>query len=77
MVLQASGANVPGVGIAPGVTTETPTKVLCLTEVFLEYADTAGSAMARNALSGRKFGGNVVSAVYYPEDKYFNRDYNA
>ncbi|KAF8391370.1 hypothetical protein HHK36_023674 [Tetracentron sinense] len=127
MVLQASGANVPGVGIAPGATTETPTKVLCLTEVitadelrddeeyeeilddmreegrkfgtlvnvviprpnpngewtsgagkvFLEYADTAGSAMARNALSGRKFGGNVVSAVYYPEDKYFNRDYNA
>ncbi|KAF8413906.1 hypothetical protein HHK36_001902 [Tetracentron sinense] len=127
MVLQAGGANVPGVGIAPGLAIETPTKVLCLTEVitadelrddeeyeeilddmrqeggkfgdlvnvviprpnlngewtsgvgkvFLEYADTLGSAVARNALSGRKFGGNVVSAVYYPEDKYFNRDYDA
>lgn len=46
-------------------------------QVFLEYSDTAGSSSARNALSGRKFGGNVVSAVYYPEDKYYDGDYGA
>lgn len=46
-------------------------------QVFLEYSDTSGCSSARNALSGRKFGGNVVSAVYYPEDKYYDRDYGA
>ncbi|KAF8409289.1 hypothetical protein HHK36_005363 [Tetracentron sinense] len=126
MFLQAGGANVLGLGIAPAAAAETPTKVLCLTEVvtadelrndedyeeiledmkeeggkfgalvnvviprpnpngdwtpgigkvFLEYIETAGSANAKNALRGRSFGGNVVSAVYYPEDKYFNREYN-
>ncbi|OVA00566.1 RNA recognition motif domain [Macleaya cordata] len=48
-----------------------------LGKVFLEYADNAGSAKAKAALHGRKFGGNDVMAVYYPEDKYFNRDYGA
>ncbi|KAB1221928.1 Splicing factor U2af large subunit A [Morella rubra] len=46
-------------------------------KVFLEYSDTAGCANARNALNGRKFGGNVVNAFYYPEDKYHSRDYGA
>ncbi|XP_022845682.1 splicing factor U2af large subunit B-like isoform X2 [Olea europaea var. sylvestris] len=46
-----------------------------LGKVFLEYSDTAGCSKARAALSGRKFGGNTVSAVYYPEDKYYDRDY--
>ncbi|GAV74428.1 RRM_1 domain-containing protein/RRM_5 domain-containing protein/RRM_6 domain-containing protein [Cephalotus follicularis] len=46
-------------------------------KVFLEYADTLGCSNARNALSGRKFGGNTVSASYYPEEKYYNRDYSA
>ncbi|XP_075666483.1 splicing factor U2af large subunit A-like isoform X2 [Castanea sativa] len=46
-------------------------------KVFLEYSDISGCANARNALNGRKFGGNVVSAVYYPEDKYYIKDYGA
>lgn len=44
-------------------------------KVFLEYADTAGSYKAKTALNGRKFGGNVVTAIYYPEDKFSDRDY--
>jgi splicing factor U2AF subunit len=43
--------------------------------VFLEYSDTSSCANARNALNGRKFGGNTVNASYYPEDKYHNGDY--
>ncbi|GAY34464.1 hypothetical protein CUMW_011590 [Citrus unshiu] len=46
-------------------------------KVFLEYYDAVGCATAKNALSGRKFGGNTVNAFYYPEDKYFNKDYSA
>lgn len=46
-------------------------------QVFLEYYDAVGCATAKNALSGRKFGGNTVNAFYYPEDKYFNKDYSA
>lgn len=43
----------------------------------MEYADTNSCAKAKDALGGRKFGGNVVTAVYYPEDKYFDNDYGA
>lgn len=39
-------------------------------KVFVEYANTQSSAKARASLNGRKFGGNVVVAVYYPEDKF-------
>ncbi|KAF9672327.1 hypothetical protein SADUNF_Sadunf11G0029800 [Salix dunnii] len=46
-------------------------------KVFLEYSDTSSCANARNALNGRKFGGNTVNASYYPEDKYNNGDYGA
>ncbi|KAK1265762.1 Splicing factor U2af large subunit B [Acorus gramineus] len=120
MVLQASGAPLPGIGMMPSTNTEIPTKVLCLTEVtsadelmndedyqdilddmtgecekfgplenvviprpnpsgeptpgvgkvFLQYMDTASSARAKAALHGRKFDSNVVTAVYYPEDKF-------
>ncbi|KAK3018851.1 hypothetical protein RJ639_004416 [Escallonia herrerae] len=127
MALQVGGINLPGIGLGPMAPAETPTKILCLTEVvnaddladdeeyeeiledmreeggkfgdltnvviprpnpngeqvqglgkvFLEYVDIAGCSSARDALSGRKFGGNVVTAVYYPEDKYFNREYGA
>ncbi|XP_020525056.1 splicing factor U2af large subunit B isoform X7 [Amborella trichopoda] len=48
-----------------------------LGKVFLEYVDPAGAARARTALNGRKFGGNVVIAVYYPEDKFSNGEYDA
>ncbi|KAI7989597.1 Splicing factor U2af large subunit B [Camellia lanceoleosa] len=34
MALQASGVSLPGIGIGPIASTETPTKVLCLTEVI-------------------------------------------
>ncbi|KAL6544790.1 hypothetical protein OROMI_023652 [Orobanche minor] len=46
-------------------------------KVFLEYSDTAGCTKAKSALRGRKFGGNTVAALYYPEDKYYGGDYTA
>ncbi|XP_059435958.1 splicing factor U2af large subunit B-like isoform X2 [Corylus avellana] len=46
-------------------------------KVFLEYSDIIGCANARNALNGRKFGGNAVNAFYYSEDKFKTRDYGA
>nr|XP_012568737.1 splicing factor U2af large subunit B-like isoform X2 [Cicer arietinum] len=45
-------------------------------KVFLEYSDCAGCLAAKNALNGRKFGGNIVTAVYYPEEKYHSMDYD-
>ncbi|CAA7393646.1 unnamed protein product [Spirodela intermedia] len=39
-------------------------------KVFLEYVDTDGSSKAKMSLNGRKFGGNHVIAVYYPEDRF-------
>ncbi|PWA78754.1 hypothetical protein CTI12_AA212360 [Artemisia annua] len=48
-----------------------------LGKVFLEYADTNACAKAKESLGGRKFGGNVVTAVYYPEDRFFENDYGA
>ncbi|KAF9611478.1 hypothetical protein IFM89_032448 [Coptis chinensis] len=45
-------------------------------KVFLEYSDTDGAAKARQGLNGRKFDGNVVVAVYYPEDKFSEGDYD-
>ncbi|XP_068645441.1 splicing factor U2af large subunit A-like isoform X2 [Aristolochia californica] len=44
-------------------------------KVFMEYADASGSAQAKAALDGRKFGGKVVTAVYFPEDKFYRREY--
>lgn len=35
MALQVGGVNLPGVGMGPMAPAETPTKVLCLTEVYL------------------------------------------
>ncbi|RZC50936.1 hypothetical protein C5167_019362 [Papaver somniferum] len=46
-------------------------------KVFLEYVDTTSSAKAKLALDGRKFGGNEVKAVYYPEDKFSVGHYEA
>ncbi|RYQ82440.1 hypothetical protein Ahy_B10g101027 isoform D [Arachis hypogaea] len=46
-------------------------------KVFLEYSDNAGCSAAKNALHGRKFGGNVVTAVYYSEEKYHDAARNA
>ncbi|CAN4084037.1 unnamed protein product [Withania somnifera] len=48
-----------------------------LGKVFLEYSDTVGCTKAKAALGGRKFGGNTAVAIYYPEDKYYDKDYAA
>lgn len=44
-------------------------------KVFLEYSDTLGCTKAKAALGGRKFGGNTIVAIYYPEDKFYKKDY--
>ncbi|KAE9620140.1 putative RNA recognition motif domain, U2 snRNP auxilliary factor, large subunit, splicing factor [Lupinus albus] len=44
-------------------------------KVFLEYADTDGATKAFTGLNGRKFGGNQVQAVFYPENKFAQGDY--
>ncbi|THU63115.1 hypothetical protein C4D60_Mb01t12330 [Musa balbisiana] len=46
-------------------------------KVFLEYENVADSARAKIALHGRRFGGNVVSATYYSEEKFSTGDYDA
>ncbi|KAJ4913892.1 Splicing factor U2af large subunit A [Raphanus sativus] len=48
-----------------------------LGKVFLKYGDTDGSSRARSGMNGRKFGGNQVVAVFYPEDKFEQGDYGA
>ena len=48
-----------------------------LGKVFLHYSDLAGSAKARMALHGRKFGGNPVVAVFYPEALFLEGQYGA
>ncbi|CAA7022177.1 unnamed protein product [Microthlaspi erraticum] len=45
-------------------------------KVFLEYAETESSTRARTGMNGRKFGGNEVVAVFYPEDKFEQGDYS-
>lgn len=45
--------------------------------MFLEYSDSSSCASAKDALGGRKFAGNTVTAVYYAEDKFYNGDYGA
>ena len=45
-------------------------------QVFLEYADTDSSSKARGGMNGRKFGGNQVVAVFYPENKFAEGDYD-
>ncbi|CAA7035789.1 unnamed protein product [Microthlaspi erraticum] len=48
-----------------------------LGKVFLKYAETESSSRARTGMNGRKFGGNEVVAVFYPEDKFEQGDYGA
>ncbi|XP_057823616.2 splicing factor U2af large subunit B isoform X2 [Cryptomeria japonica] len=45
-------------------------------KVFVQFSDTQSSEKAKFALSGRKFGGNTVVAVYYPEDKFRRGEYD-
>lgn len=46
-------------------------------QVFLEYADVDGATKARTGLNGRKFDGNQVVAVFYPENKFSQGEYDA
>lgn len=48
-----------------------------LYQVFLEYADIDSATKARAGLNGRKFGGNQVMAVFYPENKFAQGEYDA
>ncbi|XP_022960291.1 splicing factor U2af large subunit B-like isoform X7 [Cucurbita moschata] len=45
-------------------------------KVFLEYADIDSATKARAGLNGRKFGGNQVVAVFYPENKFAQGEYD-
>ncbi|GMP28275.1 hypothetical protein CsSME_00003894 [Camellia sinensis var. sinensis] len=45
-------------------------------KVFLEYADVESATRARQGLNGRKFGGNQVVAVFYPENKFSEGEYD-
>ncbi|KZV25368.1 hypothetical protein F511_07252 [Dorcoceras hygrometricum] len=45
-------------------------------KVFLEYEDIEGASKARQGLHGRKFGGKEVVAVFYPENKFSEGEYD-
>ncbi|RAL49214.1 unnamed protein product [Cuscuta campestris] len=45
-------------------------------KVFLEYADVDSATNARQRLNGRKFGGNEVVAIFYPENKFSQGEYD-
>ncbi|KAJ7298801.1 hypothetical protein O6H91_03G080700 [Diphasiastrum complanatum] len=45
-------------------------------KVFVEYSDTVAAAKAKAALNGRKFGGNYVVVIYYPEERFLRGDYS-
>ncbi|KAG5245611.1 splicing factor U2af [Salix suchowensis] len=45
-------------------------------KVFLEYADTESSSKARAGMNGRKFDGNQVVAIFYPENKFAQGEYD-
>ena len=52
------------------------TIILDYFQVFLEYADTESSSKARAGMNGRKFDGNQVVAVFYPENKFSQGEYD-
>jgi splicing factor U2AF subunit len=45
-------------------------------QVFLEFADIESSTKAKNGMHGRKFANNQVVAVFYPEDKFAEGQYD-
>eukprot|EP00929_Paragymnodinium_shiwhaense_P004277 TRINITY_DN1050_c0_g2_i2.p1 TRINITY_DN1050_c0_g2~~TRINITY_DN1050_c0_g2_i2.p1 ORF type:complete len:203 (-),score=65.18 TRINITY_DN1050_c0_g2_i2:186-794(-) len=42
---------------------------------FIEFATIEGASKAKKALSGRRFGDNLVEAEYFSETKYLARDF--
>ncbi|KAI3918245.1 hypothetical protein MKX01_041565 [Papaver californicum] len=45
--------------------------------MFLEFSDTNGASKALEGLNGGKFGGSEVVAVYYQQNKFLQREYDA
>lgn len=43
---------------------------------FLEFATIEGASKAKKAMSGRRFGPNLVEAEYFSEDKYHAKDFS-
>merc|ERR1719277_2915587 len=43
---------------------------------FLEFATIEGASKAKKAMSGRRFGPNLVEAEYYSEDKFQAKDFS-
>ena len=46
-------------------------------QVFLEYADVESSARAKTGMHGRRFDGKETVAVFFPENKFADGDYDA
>jgi splicing factor U2AF subunit len=46
-----------------------------LGKVFVQYVDVAGALAARNALHGRKCGGQIVKADYLSEQDFASRNF--
>ena len=46
-------------------------------QIFLQYSDETEAIKAKGILHGRKFGGNTVSAVYYPEANFIRGEYDS
>lgn len=61
---QGAGGSFAGGGDVPG-----------LGYAFLEFATIEGASKAKKAMSGRRFGPNLVEAEYFSEDKYHARDF--
>lgn len=80
----SSSDEVPGVGMVRGFLSDSVVhefglvfRLLVVCQVFVEYADTQGSARAKSTLHGRKFGGNSVIASFYAEEKFAQGDFGS
>jgi len=47
-----------------------------LSYAFLEFATVEGASKAKKAMSGRRFGPNLVEAEYFSENKYAAKDFS-
>jgi splicing factor U2AF subunit len=45
-------------------------------KVFLEYGDAESSARAKTGMHGRRFDGKETVAVFFPENKFADGDYD-
>ena len=64
--------------IAPGKRISTHSDdIVSALQVFLEYADVESSARAKTGMHGRRFDGKETVAVFFPENKFADGDYDA